>query len=67
MAKRGAEPYLFVGADHRIAELEIFAPYLSPQALEAIGTCDYVCLIDPEWGRDALLWPILAPQPDLPS
>ena len=60
VAERGGTAYLFVGDDQRSAELEIFAQALSPSALEALTACHYVCLCDPDWGRDDLLWPILA-------
>ncbi|MFT4649531.1 MAG: hypothetical protein ACI9X4_002771 [Glaciecola sp.] len=59
-ARHGDREYLHVGTGEGPAELEVFAHRVGPEALQALSETRYVCLIDPEWGRDDLLWPILA-------
>lgn len=58
-ARHGDREYLFVGTGEGPAELELFAQRLGPGALKELSQTRFVCLIDPEWGQDDLLWPIL--------
>ncbi len=62
-ARHGEREYLFVGTAEGPAELEVFAQRLGPEAMSSLAQTRYVCLIDPEWGRDDLLWAILANDP----
>ncbi len=59
-ARHGDREYLHVGTGEGPAELEVFAHRIGPKALKSLQEARYMCLIDPEWGRDDLLWPILA-------
>ncbi|MCB9906228.1 MAG: hypothetical protein H6830_00760 [Planctomycetes bacterium] len=61
VAEQGSRQYLWVGAAQGPAELEIFEEYLAGPALRSLEASRYVCVIDPEWGQDDLLWPLLAP------
>ncbi|MCA9001435.1 MAG: hypothetical protein KDB61_05900 [Planctomycetes bacterium] len=58
--QQGPRESLFVGTGEGPAELAIFAEFVSPAALRELAETRYLCLVDPEWGRDDLLWPILA-------
>jgi hypothetical protein len=60
VARHGHREYLHVGTGEGPAELALFAHRIGPEALKDLSTTRYVCLLDPEWGRDDLLWPILA-------
>ena len=62
-ARHGDREYLHVGTAEGPAELEVFAHRVGPEALQALSETRYVCLIDPEWGRDDLLWAILSNDP----
>ncbi|MDF1836714.1 MAG: hypothetical protein P1V35_02495 [Planctomycetota bacterium] len=63
-ARHGDREYLFVGTGEGPAEREVFAQRIGPQAMEALEETRYVCLVDPVWGRDDLLWAILANDSD---
>ncbi len=47
------------GANSRSILLDGYREYLHPAALEAISNAWQVTLIDPVWGRNDVLWPVL--------
>ena len=56
---QGDREYLWIGTGQGPDELGIFADAVHPVALRDLRATRYLCLWDPEWGRDELLWPIL--------
>ncbi len=57
---QGDREYLWIGTGQGPEELDLFAEAVHPMALRALRAMRYLCVWDPEWGRDELLWPILA-------
>lgn len=57
---QGEREYLWIGSAQGPDELAIFAEAVHPMALRDLRAMHYLCVWDPEWGRDELLWPILA-------
>jgi hypothetical protein len=48
------------GTDSRKSLRYDYGPFCDPQAVDALCAAWQVTLIDPEWGRDDVLWTVLA-------
>lgn len=57
---RGGEPFLVAGHAAGPRELELFAHDLSPAGMAALRAARYAGVVDLGWGRDDLLWKLLA-------
>ncbi|MEZ6019156.1 MAG: hypothetical protein R3F17_03385 [Planctomycetota bacterium] len=59
VAEQGPRRYLWVGQASGPVELEIFQDEIPPAAFAELTAGRYLVLVDPDWGRDDRLWPVL--------